>query len=96
MALTISGCAGGLGNLAANPSPQQLATPEKRRAVTAVAVSDKCARLARQVAPPAYKLNDDARVILKRYEAALETANENIGATGSCIRRLAAEYRGGA
>lgn len=95
MALATSGCADLAGKLAANPSPAQLATPERTRSVTAVAVSARCKLLARKVPAPPYKVGDDPKLVLKRYEAALAQANANIGATGECIGRLSAEYRSG-
>jgi hypothetical protein len=91
LALMISGCASG-GSLSPQPSPGQLATPAKTQAVTAVAVSRRCAALARKVAPPPYQVGDNPKVVLKRYEAALAEANANLGATGSCIERLSAQY----
>jgi hypothetical protein len=94
LALTISGCAS-KGDFAANPSPAQLATPARTRTVTAVAVTDRCSALARQVADPGWKVGDDARVVIKRYEAALELQNTRLGATGACIRRMVREYAAG-
>ncbi len=94
LALTISGCAS-ISNLTPNPSPDQLATPARTKRVTAVTVTDRCSSLARRVADPGWKVGDDARVVIKRYEAALELANGRLGATGSCIRRLVREFASG-
>lgn len=91
----LTGCAGNSLRLAANPSPSQLATPEAARRVTAVTIPTGCERLAGTVPPPAWRDGDDARLVLRRYEAALDQANQRLGAARACVQRIVAAYRAG-
>jgi hypothetical protein len=53
-------------------------------------VSPECRRLAQQVPLPA--TDRDAKITLARYRAALERANQNLGATSECIGVLVEAY----
>jgi hypothetical protein len=63
--------------------------------VTAVAVSKRCADLARKVTAPGYRVGDNPKLTVKQFEAALEEANGNLGATRACILKLSADYAAG-
>lgn len=83
------------GDLAANPSRAQLATPEAAQRVTAVRIPAGCGRLAGAVAKPTWHDGDLAGVVIRKLEIALDEANARIGAHRSCVRRIVDSYAAG-
>ncbi len=91
MAILLAGCAHGLPPM---PAPDQTATTEAAKEVTAVDLdgNEACRKFTKQVEHPNV-VGMNARVAWKAADHALSTANGRIQKADDCMAQQAKEYR---
>ena len=91
----LAACAHRNSDLPPAPTPDQLSSAKAVEQATAVDVTQRCRKLAKQVPAPQDYPGKDVYASRKEYEAALDLADGRLRATDACIAALAKAYAKG-